>query len=145
MESDPIFRKTLNEGEEVTTSGGKPKTIQWTIDPQDGVPRGFAFLWRRFELPDLPQPMLACVMVKVPASELIRAKIAYNQDDPRMPAILEDADWNTWLGQNDATPEQAKAVLRTMEGVKWKVEPEKKAKPQKPAKPSKSEPPPTLF
>ena len=43
-----------------------------------------------------------------------------------MPAILEDADWATWLGENDATPEQAKAVLRTMEGVNWKIAPEMK-------------------
>ena len=89
-----------------------------------GVPRGFAFVWRRFELPDLPQPMLACVMVTVPANKLLRDTILEHDPDPRMPAILEDADWQTWLGENDATPEQAKAVLRTMEGVNWKTAPE---------------------
>ena len=36
--------------------------------------------------------MLACVMVTVPASEMIRRTIMANQDDPRMPAILDDAE-----------------------------------------------------
>jgi putative SOS response-associated peptidase YedK len=30
-----------------------------------------------------------------------------NQDEPRMPAILENEDWATWLGENEATPDQA--------------------------------------
>ncbi|HEX4158949.1 MAG TPA: SOS response-associated peptidase family protein [Rhizomicrobium sp.] len=121
-----VVFKTFNEGEEATTSTGKPKTIQWTIDPRDGQPRGFAFVWRRFELADLPQPMLACCMVTVPANKLLRDTILKHDPDPRMPAILEDADWATWLGENAATPEQAKAVLRTMEGVNWEIAPERK-------------------
>ena len=43
-----------------------------------------------------------------------------------MPAILDDADWSTWLGENDAMPDRAKAVLRTVEGVSWKIEQEAK-------------------
>ena len=125
-----VVFKTFNEGEEATTSTGKPKTIQWTIDPRDGIPRGFAFVWRRFEIADLPQPMLACCMVTVPANKLLLDSILKHDADPRMPAILEDADWSTWLGENDASPEQAKAVLRTMEGVNWEINPEKRAKPQ---------------
>lgn len=62
-----VFR-TLNEGEEVPKPNGKMETVQWTIYPRDRQPRGFAFVWRRFLLPDLPQPMLACVMVTVPAN-----------------------------------------------------------------------------
>jgi len=140
-----VVFKTFNEGEETTTSTGTQKTIQWTIDPQDGIPRGFAFVWRRFEISDLPQPMLACVMVTVPASALVRTIMA-NQEDPRMPAILEDADWTTWLGENDATPEQAKVVLRTMEGVNWKIAPEaKKPKPAKRPAPEVPGPEPGLF
>ena len=99
-----VFR-TFNEGEEVTSPSGKTATRQWTIDPRDGRPRGFAFVWRRFELPDLPAPMLACVMVTVPANELIRRTIKSGEDDPRMPAILEDEDWPTWLGEEGATPD----------------------------------------
>jgi hypothetical protein len=73
-----------------------------------------------------------CVMATVPASALVRTIMA-NQEDPRMPAILEDSDWEIWLGQNEATPEQAKSVLKTMERVNWKIAPEpKKSKPTEP-------------
>jgi len=133
-----VVFKTFNEGEETNTSTGKPKTVQWTIDPQDGIPRGFAFLWRRFDVADLPQPMLACVMATVPASQLVRTIMA-NQEDPRMPAILEDADWDTWLGQNDSTPEHARTVLKTMEGVNWKMEREKKPDKPTPSQAAKSD------
>jgi putative SOS response-associated peptidase YedK len=119
---------TFNEGEEIAKPSGKTETRQWTIDPRDGKPRGFAFVWDRFEVVGLPAPMLACVMVTVPANELIRREIMANQDDPRMPAILADEDWSTWLGEDGATPEAAKAVLKTMEGVNWAAAPEPKPK-----------------
>lgn len=133
-----VVFKTFNEGEEVMYYNGNTKTVQWTIDPQDGQPRGFAFVWRQFEIAELSQPVLACVMVTVPANKLLRDSILKNDKDARMPAILEDADWTTWLGENDVTPEQAKAVLRTMEGIRWSVAPERK-KPKSP-KPDKLEP-----
>jgi len=44
-----IFR-TFNEGEEVVKPSGRTETRQWTIDPRDGQPRGFAFVWRRFKI-----------------------------------------------------------------------------------------------
>lgn len=127
-----VFR-TFNEGEEVVKPSGKTETRQWTIDPQDGKPRGFAFVWRRFEIADLPAPLLACVMVTVPANELIRRTIKSREDEPRMPAILEDDAWPAWLGEVEATPAAAKAVLKTMEGVNWQsaLEP-KKPRPRKP-------------
>jgi putative SOS response-associated peptidase YedK len=121
-----VVFKTFNEGEEVTKATGKMETVQWTLDPCDSRPRGFAFVWRRFVPADLPQPMLACVMVTVPANRLLRDSILKHDPDPRMPAILDDADWATWLGENNATPEQAKTVLRTMEGVNWRIAPEPK-------------------
>jgi putative SOS response-associated peptidase YedK len=131
-----VVFKTFNEGEEVTKPSGKTETVQWTLDPRDGRPRGFAFVWRRFEIPDQPMPMLACCMVTAPANKLLRDTILKHDPDPRMPAILEEADWATWLGENDATPEQAKAVLRTMEGVDWEIRPEpKKAKTTKTSAP----------
>ena len=43
-----------------------------------------------------------------------------------MPAILEDDAWSTWLGEGEATPAMAKAVLKTMEGVNWQAAPEPK-------------------
>jgi putative SOS response-associated peptidase YedK len=120
-----VFR-TFNEGEEVVKPSGRTETRQWTVDPQDGQPRGFAFVWRRFEISDLPAPLLACAMATVPANELIRRTIKSQEDDPRMPAILDDDAWSTWLGEDDATPAAAKAMLRTMEGVNWQAAPEPK-------------------
>jgi hypothetical protein len=62
-------------------------------------------------------------MATVPANELIGRTIKSQEDDPRMPAILEDDAWSTWLGEGDATPATAKAMLRTMEGVNWQAAP----------------------
>lgn len=114
-----VVMRTFNEGEEVGS-----KTVQYTIDPGDGIPRGFAFLWRRFEIEGLPAPMLACVMATVPASKLIQPIT------DRMPAILEDGDWSKWLGEEPASPADVKAVLRTMEGVDWRMAKEEKSKPE---------------
>jgi putative SOS response-associated peptidase YedK len=123
---------TFNEGEAVEKPSGKTETRQWTIDPADRMPRGFAFVWDRFEVIGLPAPMLACVMVTVPANELIRREIMAREEDPRMPAILADDAWSTWLGEDGATPEAAKAVLKTVEGVNWQAAPEaKKPSPRK--------------
>ena len=121
-----VFR-TFNEGEEVVKPSGKIDVRQWTIDPRDGRPRGFAVVWRRFDIAEFPAPMLACVMATVPANALIRTTIKANEDDPRMPAILEDAAWATWLGEDGAAPAAAKATLKTMEGVNWQsaLEPKK--------------------
>jgi hypothetical protein len=69
------------------------------IDRQDGQPRGFAFVWRRFEMPELPVPMLACVMATVPGNARIRRTIKSREEDPRIPAILDDAAWSTRLGR----------------------------------------------
>lgn len=135
-----VVMKTFNEGVEIGT-----RTEQWIIDPKDGEPRGFAFVWERFDIAGMPAPMLACVMCTVPASALVRS-IMPNEPDPRMPAILEAEDWATWLGENDASPEAVKAVLKTMEGVDWGKRPEPK-KPKTP-KPDRSTPPdssPGLF
>jgi putative SOS response-associated peptidase YedK len=122
-----VVVRTFNEGEEVATSTGGTKVRQWTIDPRDGRPLGFAFVWQRFEIPDQLAPMLACVMVTVPANELIRRTVKALETDPRMPAILEDDTWSTWLGEDGASAAAAKAVLKTMEGVNWQAAPEPKA------------------
>ena len=45
-----------------------------------------------------------------------------------MPAILEDDVWSTWLGEDGATPDAAKAFLKTMEGVSWKAAPEPRSR-----------------
>jgi putative SOS response-associated peptidase YedK len=122
-----VVMRTFNEGKEISPS----KIEQRTIDPGDGVPRGFAFLWHRYELQ--PAPLLACVLVTVPASKLIEPVT------DRMPAILEPEDWSKWLGEEDAHPADVKDVLKTMEGVDWNIAPEVKA----PRKAKAKAPPPT--
>lgn len=112
-----VVMRTFNEG--LDLPGGKVE--QWTIDPRDGVPRGIPVLWRRFAVPSLPAPLLACVMVTVAASPLV-AKI---QD--RMPAVLDPDDWAVWLGEVPASPAEAKAVLKTADGTGWQMAPEPKA------------------
>ncbi len=44
----------------------------------------------------------------------------------RMPAVLAEEDWATWLGENGA-PEDAKACLKAVEGVKWTMAKEERA------------------
>jgi hypothetical protein len=82
--------------------------------------------------------------------QLLRDTILKHDPDPRMPAILEDADWTTWLGENNSSPEDAKAVLRTMEGVNWKVGPGAKRESERNTtkarhEPEKPKPEPGLF
>ena len=43
-----------------------------------------------------------------------------------MPAILDDGTWSTWLGEVETVPADAKAVLKTIEGVNWQAAPEPK-------------------
>jgi putative SOS response-associated peptidase YedK len=113
-----VVFKTFNEGLELANG----KTEQWTIDPSDGVPRGFAFVWRRFELPDNPVPLFAACMVTVPPSDLVQRIPA-----ERMPVILAGGDWTTWLGESEASTDEVLATLKTVEGVNWQVAPEPKA------------------
>ncbi len=96
--------------------------------PQSGVqhiftpptPVGIAMLWRRFALGDTP--LFAAVMVTVPANALLTGL-----PTDRMPAILAAEDWGAWLGEGGATARDAKACLKTVEGVRWRQSPEQRA------------------
>ena len=80
-------------------------------------------------------------MVTVPPSELVK-----NIPADRMPAILDDEDWPTWLGENEATADQVKSVLKTIENVRWTAAPEaKRAKPARATGPSKVDSGPSLL
>jgi len=133
-----VTMRTFNEGMEVIGPKGGISTEQWTIDPQDGQPRGFAYLWQEFQIDGKTVP--CCIMATVPASKLIEPIT------DRMPAILEDDDWSVWLGEESAELDEVKSVLRTMENVNWKMDREpKKPKAAKLSKPEKPEPEPGLF
>ena len=73
---------------------------------------GLAFLWRQFNIESAP--MTACVMVTVPANKLIATL-----DTDRMPAVLDDADWDAWLGERGTAIDNVKACLKTDPGKDW--------------------------
>jgi putative SOS response-associated peptidase YedK len=133
-----VLVKTFNEGKQIS-----PKvTEQYTITLGDEPAGAIAFLYDQFSISELPAPLLACVMVTVPANALIRTLTTEHAESDRMPAFLAKDDWATWLGENDATPDQAKACLRTVEGIKWTMSREERAasKKEKRAKPTVSDP-----
>jgi len=115
--------KTFNEGKQIAPT----VTEQYTITLGDQPAGAIAVLYDRFEIADLPAPLLACVMVTVPANALIRTLSTEHAESDRMPAFLAKGDWETWLGENDASWEEAKACLKTVEGINWKMSKEERA------------------
>jgi len=125
-----VLVRNFNEGRELENG----KTEQHTITLGDTAAAGIAFLYRSFDLGG-PAPLNACVMATVPANTLIASL-----PTDRMPAVLAEADWATWLGEVPATPAQAKACLRTVEGQNWTMTREERATKQKRARPNVSDP-----
>lgn len=109
-----VLMRTFNEAPNVR---GAPS--QHTITPGDLGAIGVAFVWRQFEVPELAAIAPACAMVTMPANELIKML-----PTDRMPAVLADEDWEIWLR---GTPEEAKACLKTVEGVRWTMTKEERA------------------
>jgi putative SOS response-associated peptidase YedK len=98
-------------------------------------------LYDRFVITELPAPLLACVMVTVPANALIRTLSTEHAESDRMPAFLAKEDWATWLGENGASPAEAKVCLKTVEGLRWTMTKEEKAASKsKRTKPTVSDP-----
>ena len=129
-----VVVRTFNEGEEV-----EKKTIQYEIDPKEDAPLAFPVLWQKFRKGD--QDLFACVQVTVPANQLI------SSITDRMPAFLAQEDWPKWLGEIPATPAELKAMLRTVEGVRWTMTKQEKTSQRKKekVKPVVSDPLPGLF
>lgn len=127
-----VLFKTFNEAPDIEGA-----TIQHTITPGDEPALAAAFIWQRFDVGALPAPMLACVLVTVPANKLISTL-----PTDRMPAFLAPEDWETWLGEREATTDDLKACLKTVEGVKWRMtKEERRASPKaKRGKPTTSDP-----
>ncbi len=111
IDSKPTFREsflhrrgllvvsTFNEGEEVGT-----KTVQYVCAPKDGKHIAIAVIWDRWS--DGGPALLSFAMVTTPPCEII------STITDRMPALLEDSDWPKWLGEEPASPEELKAMLR---------------------------------
>jgi putative SOS response-associated peptidase YedK len=94
---------TFNEGEELPNG----KTKQWVITPKDGKPISIAVICEKWM--NGGEMLDTFIQVTTPANAPI-AKIT-----DRMPAILRDEDWATWLGETDASQADVKAILRTIE------------------------------
>jgi putative SOS response-associated peptidase YedK len=123
-----VLVKTFNEAPDVPGP-----TIQHTITP-DTNKTGIAMIWRRFDI-GAAAPLIACVMVTVPANKLIATL-----PTDRMPAILDPADWDKWIGQEPATVDELKGMLKTVEGVNWRMTKEERQAKTKRQKPTVSDP-----
>lgn len=135
IDSVPAFAGAFRDGQRgivvVESFNEAPESgEQHVVMPTE--PIGIAFLWRRFEIAELPAPLLACVMVTVPANGLLAGL-----PTDRMPAVLPAADWETWLS---GPPDAAKACLKTVEDVRWTMTRQERAKSAKRAKPTISDP-----
>lgn len=131
IDSKPTFREsflqrrgvivvsTFNEGQEVGS-----KTVQYVCTPKDGKHIAIAVIWDRWS--DGVSNLLSFAMVTTPPSEII-ATIT-----DRMPALLEDSDWAKWLGEEPATVEELKAMLRVSSRD---LDMERASKPSPPPKP----------
>ena len=96
------------------------------ITPRDGKPLAIAVVWERWTHRNEGE-LLTFAMVTVPANRLISSVT------DRMPAFLAPEDWSKWLGEEPASPEELKALLRTVE-ADWDMAPQKKTPP--PPKPN---------
>ena len=117
-----VLMRNFNEAPDV-----KGPTIQHVVTPGDEAVLAAAFVWRRYDVPGRALPLFACVMVTVPANPLLTIL-----PTDRMPAFLAREDWQIWLGEKSVSPEQVKACLRTVEGVRWTMAKEERGKRRKP-------------
>ncbi|HEY5085179.1 MAG TPA: SOS response-associated peptidase family protein, partial [Rhizomicrobium sp.] len=108
-----VLVKTFNEA---------PDSGEQHVFEPDAMKTGIAFVWRRFDV-GAAAPLIACVMVTVAANEMIATLPA-----DRMPAILASGDWTKWTGEEPASAAELKAMLKTREGVNWKMRREYRAK-----------------
>ena len=125
-----VLVKTFNEAPDIPGP-----TIQHTIAP-DTDKSGIAMIWRRFRDAALAVPLLACVMVTVPANKLIAALSRPTACPPS--SILPTGQ--NGLGEESASVDELKAMLKTVEGVNWRMNREEQAAKAKRSKPTVSDP-----
>jgi len=143
VDSKPTFRdafrlrrgliavSTFNEGKEITPT----KTEQYILTPKDGKPIAIAAIWERWG-ESHGNVLLYFAMVTVPPSALI------GTITDRMPALIEESDWAKWLGEQSATVEELKAMLRPSAR---ELEMCAAGKPAPPPKPKKGDDHPTFL
>lgn len=120
-----IVVSTFNEGKEITPK----KTEQYVVTPRGRPATAIAVIWERW-LGPAPIPLLTFAMVTTPPSPLI-ATIT-----DRMPAVIDDADWAKWLGEEPATVAELKAILKTSD---LPMDMEKAGKPAPPPRPQQGD------
>jgi putative SOS response-associated peptidase YedK len=106
---------SFNEGEEITPT----RTQQYVVTPDR--PLGIAVIWERWRGADAT--LLTFAMVTTPANALV------STITDRMPAVLEEADWAKWLGEEPAGADELKSMLKPLEGD-WDMQPAGRPAPQ---------------
>lgn len=124
-----IVVSTFNEGKEVSAK----RKEQYVVTPRDGRPLALAVIWERWAEPHGPD-LLTFAMITVPANRLI------SRITDRMPAVIEPPDWGKWLGEDNASVDALKALLKPFEGD-WDMHPQA----TKPKRPRTDPDAPTLF
>lgn len=140
IEQKPTFRdsffnrrglvvvNTFNEGKEITPK----KTEQYVVTPKARVATAIAVIWERWSEHNVGT-LETFAMITVPPNALIRTIT------DRMPALIADADWAKWLGEEPADADELKAMLRPSD---LPMDMEKAGKPAPPPKPRRQ---PDLF
>ena len=116
-----VIVRSFNEGHEITPT----KTEQHVITPRDGTPLAIAVIWERWS----KMPLESFAMVTTAANALI------GTITDRMPAVIAPEDWPKWLGEEQASVDDLKAILKPFEGD-WEMEAAARAKSPAPKKPS---------
>lgn len=144
IDSKPTFRDafarrrgllvvhSFNEGEEV----GR-KTRQYVVTPRDGKPLAIAVIWERWHDP-------RGIVLDTFAMVTTAANTLLSTITDRMPAIIAAEDWSKWLGEEPASLDQLKAMLKPVEGD-WEMQPADAKKEPGPPKPKKDVAQGSLF
>ena len=140
IEQRPTFREaffkrrglvvvnTFNEGKEITPS----KTEQYVVTLNGRRATAIAVICERWSVPNM-EVLETFAMVTVPANKVI------GTITDRMPALVGDEDWASWLGEAPATVDELKAMLSSST---LEMEMAKAGKPAPPPKPNRQ---PDLF
>ena len=74
------------------------KAVRWRISHRDGLPMGIAGLWGSWRAPD-GRDVLSFTMLTINADEHALMKRFHKVgDEKRMVVILNEADYDAWLG-----------------------------------------------
>ncbi len=79
---------------------GKGPKQPYRITQFDGLPFAFAGLWEAWQEPDGDE-LLSCTIITTEANRLLR------EIHPRMPVILDSADYDQWLDVDSTAPAQS--------------------------------------